>query len=90
MNKLTCQQLLDDLVADITDTLRAEPTPDVCRWWRGRVSGVTDTARAICDGLDYSRCDAALDALYDFEEHDRTIDPRATLENRGQQRIDGL
>ena len=67
MNKDTIQQLLDDLVRDITDVLKSEHKLQPLIWWRGRLSGVRDTIHAMDDSLDFTLIDKALEALYEAE-----------------------
>ena len=69
MNNATAQQLIDELVADIGSVISNDPAKTTCVWWRGHLSGVVDTVRAVTEagGIDLQRADAALEALLEAE-----------------------
>lgn len=68
MNVGTAKAIIDDLISDISDVLATEPRKELCIWWRGRLSGVTDTVTAVADEVDLQRANLALEALYEAEE----------------------
>lgn len=68
MNNETAKTIISDLVSDISDVLRSEPKKELCIWWRGRLSGVVDTVKAVADEIDLQHADQALDALQEAEE----------------------
>ena len=69
MNNATAQQLIDELVADIDSVISNDPANTVCAWWRGRLSGVTDTIKAFAEEgeIDLRKADAALEAPREAE-----------------------
>jgi len=69
VNNATAQQLIDELVADIASVISNDPAKTTCVWWRGHLSGVVGTVRAVteADEIDLQRADAALEALLEAE-----------------------
>lgn len=68
MNRATAKILVDELVSDVADVVGTDPRRDVCIWWRGRLSVVADTVKAVADDVDLRKVEAALDALIEAEE----------------------
>lgn len=68
MNSETAKTIINDLVSDVSDVLRSEPSKELCIWWRGRISGITDAVKAVDDEIDLQHADQALAALTEAEE----------------------
>ena len=68
MNSDTAKQIIDDLIDDVSDVLKSDPNKTTLTWWRGRLSGVTDTVKAVAEEVDLQKANLALDALYEAEE----------------------
>jgi hypothetical protein len=67
MQKESFQLIIDECVSDISETLTVEPDAKVCAWWRGRLSGLVDMAKAFNDDIDVSKANKALDEIIEYE-----------------------
>lgn len=68
MNTETAQKIIDDLVCDIEELLKSNPSKQRCAWWKGRASGISDTIQLVSNNINFDALNEAFQEIHRYEK----------------------